>query len=347
MPQSVKIPEIDFNPEKYVCHYTKEPLTIDGLAGEKDWADVDWTEDFVNIKGKQATKPQFSTRVKMLWDSCYFYVYAELEEPDVWGTLTTHDDTMYYNNNFEVFIDPDGDTHNYFELEMNALNAVWDLVMIKPYRDTKIASLSGWEMKGLKTCVKVNGTLNKPGDRDSGWSVEAAFPWSSLKEITSVSVPPSCGDQWRVNFARAEWKVKVSDNTYVKDVDPVTGKQLKSFSSWSPQGLVNLHYPEMWGYVQFTEPGCGKDKFTENKEENAKWYLRRLYYSEKAFFDINKCYTADLQLLDFKAEKITGYKISPVFETAGDMFKISLISDNGLQKVSIKDDGLIYMENIN
>jgi YHS domain-containing protein len=311
LPQSVKIPEISFNPEKYVCHYTSGNILIDGEASEKEWNDAEWTNNFVNIKGEKEIKPQFKTRVKMLWDNKYLYVYAELEEPDVWGTLTAHDDTMYYNNNFEVFIDPDGDTQNYFELEMNALNAVWDLLMIKPYRDTKIASLSGWEMKGLKTCVKVKGTLNKPGDIDSGWTVEAAFPWSSLKEITSASVPPVCGDQWRVNFARAEWKVKISGSTYVKDVDPVTGKQVKSFSSWSPQGLVNLHYPEMWGYVQFTMPGCQQDKFTERKEENAKWYLRRLYYAQRAYFETNKHYAADLQSLNFKAEKITGYKISP------------------------------------
>lgn len=31
------------------------------------------------------------------------------------------------DNDFEVFLDPDGDNHNYYEIEINAHNTVWDL----------------------------------------------------------------------------------------------------------------------------------------------------------------------------------------------------------------------------
>jgi hypothetical protein len=30
----------------------------------------------------------------MLWDDEYFYVAAEMEEPDVWGTLTERDSAV-------------------------------------------------------------------------------------------------------------------------------------------------------------------------------------------------------------------------------------------------------------
>lgn len=63
----------------------------------------------------------------MLWDETYFYIYAEMEEPHVWGTLKERDTVIFYNNDFEVFIDATGDTHNYYELEVNALNTAWDL----------------------------------------------------------------------------------------------------------------------------------------------------------------------------------------------------------------------------
>ena len=56
----------------------------------------------------------------MLWDDQFFYVGAELEEPHVWATLTERDSVIFHDNDFEVFIDPDGDTHLYYELEMNA-----------------------------------------------------------------------------------------------------------------------------------------------------------------------------------------------------------------------------------
>ena len=50
--------------------------------------------------------PRFRTRVKMLWDDKYLYIAAELEEPNVTGTLTKHDSVIFKDNDFEVFIKP-------------------------------------------------------------------------------------------------------------------------------------------------------------------------------------------------------------------------------------------------
>src|SRR5207302_4948895 len=62
-------------------------------------------------------------------------VFAELEEPHVWGTITRKNKVIFYDNDFEVFIDPDGDNHNYYEFEINALNTIWELTLVKPYRN--------------------------------------------------------------------------------------------------------------------------------------------------------------------------------------------------------------------
>ena len=71
----------------------------------------------------------------MLWDDQYFYVGAELEEPDVWVTLTEHDSVIFRDNDFEVFIDPNSDNHEYYEFEINALGTFWDLLLPPPYKD--------------------------------------------------------------------------------------------------------------------------------------------------------------------------------------------------------------------
>ena len=63
----------------------------------------------------------------MLWDDEYFYFAAELIEDQIWATLTERDSVIFYDNDFEIFIDPDGDSHQYYEFEINALNTVWDL----------------------------------------------------------------------------------------------------------------------------------------------------------------------------------------------------------------------------
>lgn len=35
-----------------------------------------------------------------------------------WANLTLHDSVVYHDNDFEVFIDPDGDNHNYMEVRL-------------------------------------------------------------------------------------------------------------------------------------------------------------------------------------------------------------------------------------
>lgn len=71
----------------------------------------------------------------MLWDEDYFYVAADLEEPHIWANLKQRDTVIFYDNDFEAFIDPQGDNHRYYEYEMNALNTIWDLLLAKPNRD--------------------------------------------------------------------------------------------------------------------------------------------------------------------------------------------------------------------
>ena len=122
-------------PRSYVAHRTAGAIDIDGNLDEPSWQRADWTEPFVDIEGERRPVPSLQTRAKMLWDDEYLYIAADLEEPHVWATIAMRDATIYQENDFEVFIDPDGDTHQYYEFEINALGTEWDLLMVKPYRD--------------------------------------------------------------------------------------------------------------------------------------------------------------------------------------------------------------------
>src|SRR5690606_6951535 len=122
-------------PKRYLCHRAETPPVIDGRLDDPAWAAVPWTEDFRDIEGDAKPKPPLRTRAKMLWDDDHFYVAAELQDPHVWATLTEHDSVIFRDNDFEVFIDPDGDSHHYLEYEINALGTDWDLALDKPYKD--------------------------------------------------------------------------------------------------------------------------------------------------------------------------------------------------------------------
>jgi hypothetical protein len=343
--QPVTDPQIPFAPKSYVCFQTGSPLFIDGKLDEASWQKSAWTDDFVDIEGPIRPAPRFRTHAKMLWDKQYLYLAAELNEPDIRATLTDRDAVIFYDNDFEVFIDPDGDTHQFYEFEMNALNTVWDLLLIKPYRDGGPA-INAWDIKGLKSAVAINGTLNKPGDTDKGWTVEIAFPWEVLKECAHKDAPPKSGDQWRINFSRVEWRTDVVDGKYTKTLDPKTGKSFPEDNwVWSPQGLINMHCPEMWGFVQFSDKriGTGEDVFKFNPEENAKWVLRQIYYDEKKFFEKHNRYSSTLSELGLDNLRVDGYSL-PIIETTSTMYEGIMKSLDQKTTWHIAHDGRTWKE---
>ena len=221
-------------PKSYDCVRAKKPPVIDGKLNDAAWKKASWTDDFVDIEGDAKPKPRFRTRAKILWDDEYLYVGAELEEPEIRATLTEHDSVIFHDNDFELFLKPPTGQPGYFEFEINALNTSWDLYLNKPYSEGGKADNS-WNIPGLKTAVALEGTLNNPSDKDKDWTVEIAIPWAAFSSRLPVQRPVA-GTEWRVNFSRVEWKA---------------GQKREDNWVWSPQGVINMHVPDKWGYVRF------------------------------------------------------------------------------------------------
>ena len=290
--QALPTPKIEYKPKHYICYKSDSPILIDGKLDDGSWENAQWTDLFIDIEGNLKPKPFFDTKVKMLWDDNYFYFGAFMEEPHVWATITARDAVIFKDNAFKIFLDPDGDTHNYYELEVNAFEAEWDLLLLKPYRDQGRVAVDSWDIPGLLTKVHINGSLNNANDRDKYWSVEIAIPWKALEECAPSFLPKE-GDQWKVNFSRIQWDLDIVENGYEKTDSP-------EFNwVWSPQGLINLHYPEMWGLVQFTETyaGGGTVEIQSLKLDRIKWSLRQVYYRERNYFDVHERFTASLKEL--------------------------------------------------
>ncbi len=329
-------------PEQYVCYRAGAALAIDGRLDEADWKAAPWTAEFVDIQGEQLPRPRFRTRAKMLWDDEYFYVGAELEEPHLWATLTERDSVIYYDHDFEVFIDPDGDTHEYYELEINALGTEWDLFLVKPYRDGGPA-LHCWDIAGLKSAVALDGTLNDPSDVDRGWSVEIAIPWAVLAEAAHRPAPPEPGDQWWADYSRVEWRMEVVDGGYEKALDPSTGKPYPEDNwVWSPQGVINMHRPETWGLVEFVgvEAGVGTVSFTPPTDLAARRLLRQIYHVQRGRLEQGLDCNADLEVLGIAPVELGAYAWPPQLEATSRSFRASLTHRDGHQ-LTIVEDGRI------
>ncbi len=239
------------SPQSYRCQYTQTPVILDGSLSSPEWKQAPWTEYFCDIEGDLKPRPRFKTRAKMLWDRDYLYIGAQMEEPHLWATLTERDSVIFHDNDFEVFLDPNNTGAPYVEIEMNALNTVWDLLLVRPYRGGG-PPLTGWDVKGLKTAVHLDGTLNNPSKPSRGWSVEIAIPWTGIKEICQVPCPPLPGDEWRINFSRVEWHLDVVNGHYVKRQGVPEDNWV-----WSPMGIINMHLPERWGVIKFESVASG------------------------------------------------------------------------------------------
>ncbi|MGE5423816.1 MAG: family 10 glycosylhydrolase [Syntrophothermus sp.] len=245
----------------YTCYRTTAPVTIDGRMLEDDWQSAEWSDDFVDITGKNTLKPSLQTRIKLLWDDHYLYLFAELQEPDVWATLQQRDAVIFHDNDFEVFLDPEGNGENYAEIEINALGTVWDLMLTRAYLKGG-KPITEWNLGNLKAAVHVDGTCNDPSAKDTSWTVEMAFPLDELMKSKSTTSFPGEGVQWRINFSRVEWKTRVQGNNYVKIKDPVSGKELPEQNwVWSPMKEINMHIPGRWGWLEFSESAVNSEEF--------------------------------------------------------------------------------------
>ena len=318
---------IPFTPKNYVAYHSDKPFTIDGKVNEDAWSDIPWTDSFVDIEGQLRPLPLWTTRAKMSWNDEYFIVAATMDEPHIWATLTERDAIMYHDDDIELFIDPDGDGHNYFEFEMNAFNAIWDLYMLYPYKvDGQRNYIMSYDIRGIQTAVDIKGTINNPADQDTSWSVEIAIPWTTFKDFNAGHYLPATGEQWRINFSRVDWTMGIEDGKYVKQKNP-EGKTLPEDNwVWSPTGYVNMHKPETWGYVQFERDRA--ITFLDQEEEDIKWAMWKTYYAIKACHKLHgmNCTLPEARLKDVE---IKGYTYDPKLYTFPGGFVISASSNVG------------------
>jgi hypothetical protein len=335
------VPEVPFAPREYPCYFTAVAPAIDGVVERPLWDQAPWSEAFVDIRGEHFEPgPRHRTRAKLLWDAQYLFVAAELDEPDLWGTYTQRDAVIYHENDFEIFLDPDSDSHFYYELEINALGTVWDLLLPWPYRDGNSA-INGWDIAGLRSAVSLDGTLNDPLDTDRGWSVELALPWTILAECARRPAPPDHGDIWRLNFSRVQWHLDKGEGGYTKRLrDDGSGPLPEDNWVWSPQGLVAMHYPERWGYLHFlSAPEARLEPVARRPDQRAAALLWELYYRQMAHRDRHGRWHADVDGLLDGLGAPDGYAWPPRLEQAGDRWTIGLDHKAGGSSLAITESG--------
>ncbi|MCO5947196.1 carbohydrate-binding family 9-like protein [Mucilaginibacter flavidus] len=327
-------------PKSYVVGYTKTAPVIDGDITDAAWQQAKWTDDFVDIEGNLKPNPPLKTNIKMLWDDTCLYIAAQVSDPNVWAYLKKHDDIVFQDNDVEVFINPNNTTHQYYEIECNAVNTIFDLFLNKPYRNLGLP-MSAWNVNGMRSAVKVQGTLNDPLDIDKGWTMEMAIPFKAISLGNRTQVPRE-GTLWRINFSRVEWDTKTVNGKYEKLKD-ANGRNLPEHNwVWSPQGVVNMHYPERWGYLQFTKNAASDAKFATPYAELQKQYLWLAYYRQKALINRHNAYGLTLKELDIDAKvTINGNSNLLKMEASPHQFMAFITDSKNNITYTIDQDGFV------
>jgi hypothetical protein len=218
-----------------------QKITIDGKLEEAAWKTAPTTGPFVDVAtGRPNTAFPVNASTKILWDEKGLYLGFEVRDADVVGGFDKKqkDPHLWTKDTVEVMVDPDGDGDNkdYYEIQINPQNLVFDS-RFDEYNKPKTEpdgpfGRQDWSSQ-VKSAVVVNGTLDKPGDKDEGYSVELMMPWKAFDKAKKA--PPELGDTWRINFYAMQQNGGVA---------------------WSPiMGQGNFHKASRFGKILFAEKG--------------------------------------------------------------------------------------------
>ncbi len=153
-----------------------------------------------------------------------FDVYDE----NPWHTMTRRDEHIWEEEVVEIFLDPDRTGLNYYELEINPVNVLCDLVVVKPWPE--LHSDPAWDFAGVETrVVPYRGEQAGP----DGWTATARLPWEGFRALPSrVMLPPKAGDRWRFNLYRIK-----------RPHGPARPHDDVIHAAWSPTGGPSFHVP--------------------------------------------------------------------------------------------------------
>ncbi len=218
----------------YSIKKTSHPLVIDGHLDEAAWR----AAEPIELGGYHAgVTPLQSTTCRALWDDRFIYFAYECRDSNIWSTMTRRDQPLYDEEVVEVFLDPDRDLDTYVEIEVNPLGALWDGFILNRGVG-RITGILAWNSLELRRAVALDGTVNRSGDRDGGWTVELAVPLRDL--VTAPNIPPKAGDRWRINLFRIDLP------------DGPGSAASGDYSTWVPVTGESFHDPDCFGEIEFS-----------------------------------------------------------------------------------------------
>ncbi len=215
------------------CRRAVGKINVDAKLDESAWERAYVLDDFrIPPDGK---KPRHPSCAQLLWDDENLYLAMVMEDFDVFGIKKERDSWTWEDDVAELFLKPSDVEPAYYEIEVNPLGTVLDLLFGRRLAAGSMDRWKDWDC-GAKIAVAISGTLNNWKDRDKGWILEMAVPW---KAFAGTAPRPQLGDRWRFAVCRYDYSVHLDE-----------GKEL---TSSAPLSVLDFHQFEDYDILEFSE----------------------------------------------------------------------------------------------
>lgn len=181
-----------------VCKWVETPPRLDGKLDDPAWAKAVPIERFSAFWEKKDVGT--GTRAYMVWDKDALYFAGTMTDTEMRSFGRKRNDTLWFGDVFELFLKPEAEKPAYYEFQVNPASVILELAFAK--RGEDFATLAARPPMGLEAVAVVDGTLDKPGDKDKGWTVEGKIPWSVF---SPTGGRPKPGARWLFALCRYDY----------------------------------------------------------------------------------------------------------------------------------------------
>ena len=198
--EPVQLPEqieTDIVTREAYCRWAAKPPVLDGKLDDKCWEQAAPIEQFASYWTKTS---RAGTKAYLVWDDEALYYGATMNDLELRSYGTKRNDTLWDGDVFEMFFKPSVEKPAYYEFQANPREFIFELRF--PKRGDYPKDFDKAPLLGNKAVVTLNGTLDHPGDRDKGWTVEGRIPWTAFQPTGGKPKP---GDVWRFALCRYDY----------------------------------------------------------------------------------------------------------------------------------------------
>ncbi|MEM7229165.1 MAG: carbohydrate-binding family 9-like protein [Planctomycetota bacterium] len=311
-------------PACVACLQADGAIEIDGRLDEPAWIEqAAITDSFMHPRATEP--PTDATSMRMCWDETNLYIAISMWDATMEASDQGRANAAPADQWVQLFFDPNGDTHRYFELTIGPDDRKRGMTFARPPRHAGSIG-ADIDVSSVVFAAGIDGRRDSSAVHDQHWVIEIAVPWTIITEATRDE-SPRLNERWRMNAARLRVTAAEDD-----------AKSLLT-STWSAQRSSDLHEPEYWGVVEFRDASADKAAPAVPPEYRAAWSLREYDHALRRWLEADEARSLDdLSTFDCRISPAITWSWPPRLNQSGSTYALEITS-NASDVLVLRSDG--------